>query len=582
MAEPIQVGVGKLIADQARWPKPLPILIGSKGPNLELSPDPMNRAAECVPLVIIVLAAQAHREPRRWVIMNSVLENPADAVARAITFAQDPVRVEIVRRTGLLDAGLQESLQRYTRLAAKLTGAPTSVVSVIDADRQYFSGAFGMDLEETPLDASYCKHVIADDVQLVVGNALDDEVLATNRATVDLGVRAYLGSPVSAGGARIGAICVIDERPRSWSDDEREILDDLALAVTTDIELRLRTVAQEEMALTDALTGVGNRRAMATALEEMGGLGGRAFVGILDLNGFKAYNDTFGHPAGDDLLVRLAGRLRGVCRDDDAVFRMGGDEFCMISRGRENLLAAQKAIEDRGPGFCITAELGIASFPDDASDVTSAIGVADRRMYAAKHLRSSAAGYQVANVLVQTLTERNRPLSGHSESVSRLACGTGEALGVKAEELQAIEVASRLHDIGKMAISDHVLDKPGPLTPAEWEQMRAHTLIGERIVATAPSLTLAARLVRSSHERVDGGGYPDGLTGEQIPLGSRIIFACDAYDAMTTDRPYRTAMSAEDARAELKRNAGTQFDPAVVRALLSLSLAPRAAPLLAA
>jgi diguanylate cyclase (GGDEF)-like protein len=498
---------------------------------------------------------------------TSVLEDPGEAVARAVAFAHDPARLAVVRRTGLLDAGLQESLQRYTRLAAKLTDSPISTVSMIDADRQYFSGAFGTETAQTPLDSSYCKHPVADGSQLCVGDSLTDDILAANGATFDMGVRAYLGSPFSAGGSRIGALCVIDQVPRAWTEDDRQIIDDLAMAVATDIELRLQLTTQQEMAVTDPLTGLGNRRALAAALDDVRH-NRRAFVGMFDLDGFKAYNDTFGHPAGDDLLVRIAQRLRQLCRNDDAVFRMGGDEFCMISHERETLREALRAIEDRGPGFRITASLGVAHIPDDTSDGTTAIDIADRRMYTSKQARPSSVDHQVTNVLLRTLAERNGPLGGHSDNVSTLACQTAEELTVSDETLRAIEVAGRLHDIGKMAISDQILHKPGPLTAAEWEQMRLHTVIGERIIATAPSLVEAARLVRFSHERYDGGGYPDGLVAEQIPLGARIIFACDAFDSMISDRSYRPALSEAEACAELERNAGTQFDPRVVRALL--------------
>ena len=490
-------------------------------------------------------------------------------MTRALAFAQDPARLAAVRRTGLLDAGLQESLQRYTRLAAKLTGSPMSMVSVIDADRQYFSGAFGTELEQTPLDSSYCKHPVADGSQLCVDDSWQDEILVANGATLGIGVRAYLGSPFSAGGSPIGALCVIDQQPRAWTDDDRQIIDDLAMAVATDIELRLRATTEGEMAATDPLTGLGNRRALAAALREMRDDLGGAFVGMFDLDGFKAYNDTFGHPAGDDLLIRIARRLRRVCGQDDAVFRMGGDEFCMISPEPDNMLAAQRAIEDRGPGFHISASLGIANIPDDASDVTGAIGIADRRMYTSKQARPGSVDQQVANVLLRALAERHGPLGGHSDNVSKLARRTAQELKVGEETIQAIEIASRLHDIGKMAISDQILHKPGPLTADEWDQMRTHTLIGERIIATAPSLTHAARLVRCSHERYDGGGYPDGLAGDQIPLGARIIFACDAYDAMVSDRSYRQGLSEAEARAELERGAGTQFDPEVAHAILA-------------
>ena len=503
-------------------------------------------------------------------VPTSVLSEPGEAVKRSLAFARDAERLRAVERTGLLDSGAQESLQRLVRLAVKLTGAPTVAVSLIDADRQYFSAAHGLELSETPLETSYCKHVVADGVQLCVEDSWQDEVFLVNQATTELGVRAYLGSPFSAGGQRIGALCAIDTSPRRWSGDQRQVIADLAMAVSNDVELRLQ-------AMTDELTGLGNRRALAAALVEVFEERRRAFIGVFDLDGFKAYNDSFGHPAGDALLTRTARLLQSQCGPGDAAFRMGGDEFFMIAGRSESLLAAQQAVGDRGEGFEITASLGIAVIPKEAADATSAIAVADERMYGTKRARSGSLDHQVSGVLTRALAERDGPLNGHSDHVSVLARNTAQALGIVGEALHAIDLASRLHDIGKMAISDAILNKPGALDREEFDQIKTHVLIGERIIAAAASLGDVARLVRSSHEHYDGGGYPDGLTAHNIPLGSRIILACDAYDAMTSNRSYRTAMPHAQAIAELRRHAGSQFDPDVIQALLHVLDAPKAA-----
>jgi diguanylate cyclase (GGDEF)-like protein len=500
-------------------------------------------------------------------VSPSVLKDPEEAVARADAFARDPERMEVLRRTELLDAGSQQSLDRFARLAADLTGAPVSLVSLIDEDRQYFAGIQGVDIQQTPLQGSYCKHVIADDVQLSVEDSHLDAILIHNGATTDLGVRAYLGSPVTAGGASLGALCVLDTQPRVWDERQRRVIHDLSLAVSTDIELRLQVAANARMAEIDPLTGLGNRRALAMALERVFTDHRRVFLGMFDLDGFKVYNDSFGHPAGDHLLVRVADRLREEAGSQGEAFRMGGDEFCVISPDRECLIDAQRAIADRGPGFSISACLGIAEIPDEADDVTSAIAVADQRMYGGKAPRQGSLSFHVSEALLRALAERDHSLGGHSDNVSDLARQTAIALGVSGETVRSIQLAGRLHDVGKMAISDSILTKPGPLDAEEWQQMRCHTLIGERILAGTPSLAEAATLVRASHERFDGHGYPDGLAGDEIPLGARIIFACDALDAMISDRAYRAALSISEALEELDRNAGTQFDPVVIRAL---------------
>jgi HD-GYP domain-containing protein (c-di-GMP phosphodiesterase class II) len=198
-------------------------------------------------------------------------------------------------------------------------------------------------------------------------------------------------------------------------------------------------------------------------------------------------------------------------------------------------------------------------------------------MYAEKNGRRASAGGQSAAVLLRVLTERHPDLGDHVDGVAALSEQVGLELGMAEEDRTALWQAAELHDIGKAAVPDAILNKPGPLDDDEWTFMRRHTMIGERILAGAPALTGAARLVRSSHERFDGTGYPDKLAGDDIPLGARIVAVCDAYDAMVSDRPYRTGMSSEQAVEELTRCAGTQFDPAVVDAFIA-ALARAAAP----
>jgi diguanylate cyclase (GGDEF)-like protein/PAS domain S-box-containing protein len=335
-------------------------------------------------------------------------------------------------------------------------------------------------------------------------------------------------------------------------------------------------LASEELAyqaLHDPLTGLGNRRSLLADLQvrlDAATPERPLLLQLFDLDGFKTYNDTFGHPAGDALLTRMAHRLQTDLAERASAYRMGGDEFCVLSlpdcADHESIAGiASAALTEHGEGFQVTASYGSVTLPVEAATATEALREADRRMYARKSLGSrSSAGRQSADVLLRILSERSHDLGVHLDEVTGLAEAVAERLGLPDEELAPLLQAASLHDVGKAAIPDGILDKQGPLDDEEWEFMRRHTVIGERILSAAPALLPASKLVRSSHERFDGKGYPDALAGAAIPLGSRIIAVCDAYDAMVSDRPYRGSFGSAQALAELRRCAGAQFDPEVV------------------
>ena len=339
----------------------------------------------------------------------------------------------------------------------------------------------------------------------------------------------------------------------------------------------LRTSRHE--AASDALTGLSNRRSLIAELERRLAADEPepAVLALFDLDGFKAYNDAFGHPAGDLLLRRLGARLAEI-GGREVAFRMGGDEFCILlpAEGSADLVGrAQLALSESGEGFTVGASAGTVALPAEARSVSEALAIADRRMYAQKRGGRTSASNQSKDVLLRAVHERSPNLGAHGGEVAELAERTARHLGLEIDMVRAVRQAAELHDIGKLAIPDTILNKPGPLDDAEWGFMRRHTLVGERILAAAPALVDVAKLVRASHERWDGDGYPDGLAGAEIPLGARVIAVCDAWDAMVTDRPYRRAMPREAALAELERCAGTQFDPDVVEAFRAVLATPR-------
>ena len=345
--------------------------------------------------------------------------------------------------------------------------------------------------------------------------------------------------------------------------------------ISLTVRENLVLVAQaRRQALCDELTGLGNRRRLLAdldALLDAETVSPHALT-LFDLDGFKAYNDAFGHPAGDELLARLGGALGAAIDGHGRAYRLGGDEFCILTEGAAGpsvdavVAAARTALTSDGEGFRVGASHGTALLPDEAPEATAALKLADERMYRHKARGRSSAASQSRSVLLGVLGEREPARHAQLADVAELARLTARRLGLGGEEIDEICRAAELRDIGKAAIPDAILDKPGPLTDAEWAFVRRHTVIGERILRRAPALYPVAALVRASHERWDGAGYPDGHAGHEIPLGARIVAVCDAFDALTAERPYRAARSRAIALDELRRCAGTRFDPRVVTA----------------
>jgi diguanylate cyclase (GGDEF)-like protein len=331
--------------------------------------------------------------------------------------------------------------------------------------------------------------------------------------------------------------------------------------------------------MTDALTGIPNRRQLKTDLEQ--GLKEASpakplLLMLFDLNGFKGYNDSFGHPAGDALLIRLAKALeQAMTGHGGCAYRLGGDEFCVLASVDPDattpiVAAAAQALSEHGGGFSISASYGSILLPQESQDVVEAMRLVDQRMYAQKTSARRSPDRQSRDVLLRALAERNPELAERHAAVARLAEAIGQRMGLVDGDRAQLRQAAELHDVGKLAIPEELLHKPGPLDAEEWAFVRRHPLIGERIIGAAPALAGAAKLVGATHERLDGSGYPNGVAGDQIPLGARIIAVCDAFTAMTFPRSYAPQLTVPEAIEELRRCAGTQFDPAVVDALANL------------
>jgi len=327
--------------------------------------------------------------------------------------------------------------------------------------------------------------------------------------------------------------------------------------------------------MTDALTSLGNRRALISDLTDAvrtATLDAPVTLTLFDLDGFKDYNDTFGHPAGDVLLTRLAAALSDAV---ESAYRMGGDEFCVVTAGDEQhaIARAHAALTTHGEGFVINASVGSVRIPGEADDPTEALRLADQRMYSDKGTRRTAVAQRSAtHVLLQIVRERDPALRAHTQEVGGWAADVARRLGADAAAVEQARLGGELHDVGKTAIPDAILGKPGPLTDVEWAFMQTHTVVGERILLADSALAAISPIARSHHERWDGTGYPDRLAREAIPTAARIVAVCDAYEAMVADRPYRAGRPPAEALAELERCAGSHFDPAVVEAFVAMML----------
>jgi len=339
----------------------------------------------------------------------------------------------------------------------------------------------------------------------------------------------------------------------------------------------------------DQLSGLPNRASLVRVLRRELSYGGTLTVLAVGLNGFRRYTRTLGPAAGDDLLRRIGARLASRQR----AFRYGMDEFVVVlggsdeARARRTALAIQQLVSEetsRSGHPPSAAAVGFAFARADDEDPDRLLEAALRALEEARSRTEGIAGFDGAvevsengtriMEVVRTLTEpmemRDPYIGDHLRAVSSLALRVGLKMSLPSDQLDALALAGQLHDVGKIGIPDHILQKPGRLTEEEYRTIKRHPALGARMVASVRELAAAVPAVRHHHERFDGKGYPGRLRGEDIPLAARIIAVVDAFDSMVRERPYGYGVSQETALEEIRRNSGTQFDPRVVRALLEV------------
>jgi diguanylate cyclase (GGDEF)-like protein len=289
---------------------------------------------------------------------------------------------------------------------------------------------------------------------------------------------------------------------------------------------------------------------------------------IFDLVGFKKYNDSFGFACGDALLRRLGRRLADAIAAEGTIYRLRGAQFAVVTAERETTqlrVAAGDALFEIGEGFMIRCAQGSVVVPDEAREVSEALKLADQEVQAE---RATLRSQGIDDLSIASPALAGARVTPSPYDVADLSVSVGQCLGMGGEELDHLECAAALRDVGMMSVPDAIVHAPGRLTDEDWRFVQLHTLVGERLLRSNFGMDGVAGVVRASHERWDGGGYPDGKVGEDIPLAARIVFVCSAFQDMTTQRSHRPALTAEQALRELERCAGTQFDPAVVAAFV--------------
>ncbi|HEX8205202.1 MAG TPA: diguanylate cyclase [Solirubrobacteraceae bacterium] len=587
----------------------------TKPPRVARAPREIGRAWIAGRIVIPLGAVLAF--PGTAVALMLVDELPAAGGVYFAVFTLSALLLAFARQAYLLverqravvrERSIREEATRRNEELEALTGLATTMTQTLE-EGPIVEQALGV-LKTAARATSAALHIAKDDrVRLgAVAGRWHDEHPWTDRAPalVDAphveqrGRRAILRLPLEARGRRIGAVTLLRPESEPFDDKAVELLrllvDQMGVAVQNARDYREKL----EQAIRDPLTGLYNRRFLLEALEKevqrSARYGSEASLVIFDVDDFKLVNDRYGHAAGDDVL-RAVGRLaEGVIRPADSFARIGGEEFALLlpeTSQLEALLVAERvrtaiAREKILPDRKVTVSGGIASCPSDAGEADQLQRLADGALYFAKRNgkdlcavasevtvtdggETPATEGMVAHLyaLVAMIDAQQLHTRDHSENVAAYTVAIAQALGLGRDRVVKLRRAAMLHDVGKIAVPSAVLSKPGKLDDEEFRQIQEHPVVGGLMLSHA-GLTEEAAWIRGHHERVDGAGYPDGLKRSQIPLESRILFVADAFEAMTSDRPYQAGMPVEEALAELRACAGTQFDARVVTVLSEL------------
>jgi diguanylate cyclase (GGDEF)-like protein/putative nucleotidyltransferase with HDIG domain len=457
--------------------------------------------------------------------------------------------------------------------------------------------------ERIPLEGTASEWVCRERKSLYESDLAQYQRFWTGDYHLQQGIRSVVYLPLAIQDQSIGSLIVANRQPDAFSAKQIKLLEQVALQIATPVENSQLYARAEQRSRIDELTGLFNRRHFEERLKEElarhARYGDVFSVFLLDLDNFKTYNDIYGHPSGDALLNQIGKIIKSSLRNADQAFRYGGDEFIVIlphTATQDARVVAERvrqgiAGEMEKKESAVTCSIGLASYPSDGVISGELVTVADTALYFAKrtggnrvylsskilseplenagvHARRN--GLSAIYALVSTVEAKDPYTYGHSRKVNSYAVALAEAIGLSPDEVSRVSTAALLHDIGKIGIPDKVLNKKGKLSKEDWELIRSHPRLGANIVSNVPELVPCVSSILYHHERWDGGGYPEGLKGEEISIEARILTIADSFEAMSSARPYRPALCAEKVLKELRRCAGSQFDPELVEVFIGI------------
>ena len=504
---------------------------------------------------------------------------------------------------------IEEIFEGFAQELKNVVDIDWAAITLIDGDKIFFS-ALSTTLSSTwqageriPLKGTATEWVCGEKKTLYEANLARYHKFWTGEEHLKQGFQSVIYLPLAIKDTIIGSFTLASRQPDAYSPKQIKLLEQVALQIATPIENAQLYAQVERRARIDELTGLFNRRHFEERLKEEIARHSRYSnvfsLFLIDLDSFKTYNDIYGHPAGDNLLNQVGRIIKNAIRGADQAFRYGGDEFIVIlphtdvddaytvaERVREQIAREMEAKE-----IAVTCSIGLSGYPSDGVIAGEIVTVADTALYYAKRTGGNrvylssrilselpaesgtyARGSSLSAVyaLASTVDAKDHYTYGHSKKVNTYAVVLAEAINLSPDEVSKVSAAALLHDIGKIGISDNILNKKGKLSAKDWEAIQLHPRLGANIVSNVPNLIPCVSSILYHHERWDGSGYPEGLKGEDIPIEARILAIADAYSAMTSARPYRDALCSDKVLKELKQGAGKQFDPKMVEVFIGI------------